>query len=275
MTYVLNSQLNFLMSLFTTKPISQMLPSFHLSKFFFTCLLFFIVIASHTYAQRAIPPHGGVWVRDEASLLSPAAVGQLEAILKGYRDSTSNQIALYIIPTLDGDDIDDYANRVFTEWKLGDEKKDNGVLWLIAVNDRKQRIEVGLGLEGNLTDALSSRINRNEVAPFFREGNYDAGIQAGLTGIMKAIEGTYVNEDPPRRKKGKRSPIASILIIIAILVLMSRRKGGGGGGGGYWSAAMLGTMLGSSMGRSSGSWDSGSDFGGGGFSGGGGSSDSW
>ena len=214
-------------------------------------------------------------MRDEAGLLSPSTVGQLEVILKGYRDSTSNQIALYIIPTLDGDDIDDYSNRVFKEWKLGDEKKDNGVLWLIAVNDRKQRIEVGLGLEGNLTDALSSRINRNEVAPYFREGNYDAGIQAGLTGIMKAIQGTYVNEDPPRRKSKKRSPIATILIFIVLIIIMSRRKGGGGGGG-YWSAALLGTMLGSSMGRSSGSWgDSGSDFGGGGFSGGGGSSDSW
>ncbi len=262
-------------NLFPTKPISQMYLSSPFSKIFFA-FAFIFILSGHTYAQRAIPPHGGVWVRDEANLLSPAAVGQLEAILKGYRDSTSNQIALYIIPTLDGDDIDDYANRVFTKWKLGDEKKDNGVLWLIAVNDRKQRIEVGLGLEGNLTDALSSRINRNEVAPFFREGNYDAGIQAGLTGMMKAIEGTYVNEDPPRRKKGKRSPIASILIILAIIVMMSRRKGGGGGGGGgYWSAAMLGTMLGGSMGRSSGSWDSGSDFGGGGFSGGGGSSDSW
>ncbi len=239
------------------------------------CLLFFVVLSAQSIAQRAIPQHGGVWVHDEANLLSPSMVGQLEAILKGYRDSTSNQIALYIIPSLEGDDIDDYANRVFTEWKLGDEKKDNGVLWLIALNDRQQRIEVGLGLEGNLTDALSSRINRNEVAPYFREGNYDAGIQAGLTGIMKAIQGTYVNEDPPRRKSKKRSPIASILIIIAIIVMMSRRKGGRGGGGGYWSAAMLGTLLGSSMGRSSGSWGSGSDFGGGGFSGGGGSSDSW
>ena len=239
-------------------------------------LLFTIFLTSSFLAtsQRAIPPHGGVWVHDEANLLSPSSIGQLEAILKGYRDSTSNQIALYSIATLDGDDIDDYANRVFTEWKLGDKKKDNGVLWLIAVNDRKQRIEVGLGLEGNLTDALSSRINRNEVAPYFREGNYDAGIQAGLVGIMKAIQGTYVNEDPPQRRSKKRSPIASILIIIAIIVMMSRRKGGGGGGG-YWSAAMLGTLLGSGMGRSSGSWGSGSDFGGGGFSGGGGSSDSW
>ncbi|MBK5277913.1 MAG: TPM domain-containing protein [Bacteroidia bacterium] len=240
-------------------------------------LLFFpfLFLSLLGLSQRTIPPHGGVWVHDEASLLSPAAISQLESILKGYRDSTSNQIALYIIPTLDGDDIDDYANRVFSEWKLGDEKKDNGVLWLIAVNDRRQRIEVGFGLEGNLTDALSSRINRNEVAPFFREGNYDAGIQAGLVGIMKAIQGTYVNEDPPRKRSKKRSPIASLLIIIAIIVLMSRRKGGGGGGGGYWSAAMLGTMLGSGMGRSSGSWGSGGDFGGGGFSGGGGSSDSW
>lgn len=242
-----------------------------------TYTIFFVILSVQSIAQRAIPPHGGVWIHDEANLLSPSSISQLEAILKGYRDSTSNQIALYIIPTLDGDDIDDYANRVFTEWKLGDAKKDNGVLWLIAVNDRKQRIEVGLGLEGNLTDALSSRINRNEVAPYFREGNYDAGIQAGLVGIMKAINGTYVNEDPPqRRSKKKRSPIASILIIIAIIVMMSRRKGGGGGGGGgYWSAAMLGTLLGSGMGRSSGSWGSGSDFGGGGFSGGGGSSDSW
>lgn len=216
-------------------------------------------------------------MHDEASLLNPSIVGQLEIILKGYRDSTSNQIALYIIPSLDGDDIDDYANRVFAEWKLGDEKKDNGVLWLIAVNDRKQRIEVGLGLEGYLTDAMSSRINRNEVAPYFRQGNYDAGIQAGLGAIMKTIKGTYVNEDPPStRRKSKRSPLASIIIIIAIIVLMSRRKGGGGGGGGgYWTAAMMGSMLGGGMSRSSGSWDSGSDFGGGGFSGGGGSSDSW
>lgn len=267
---------DFSMSLLSIKTTSPMHSSSHVSKIFFACTFIFIILSGQLSAQRAIPAHGGVWVRDEANLISPAAVGQLEAILKGYRDSTSNQIALYIIPTLDGDDIDDYANRVFKEWKLGDEKKDNGVLWLIAVNDRKQRIEVGLGLEGNLTDALSSRINRNEVAPFFREGNYDAGIQAGLTGIMKAIEGTYVNEDPPRRKKGKRSPFASILIIIAIIVIMSRKKGGGGGGGGgYWSAAMLGGMLGSNMGRSSGSWDSGSDYGGGGFSGGGGSSDSW
>lgn len=239
-------------------------------------LLFFLTTSFVTFSQRDIPPHGGVWVHDDANILSPSTKAELEAVLKHHRDSTSNQIAVLLVPSLDGDDIDDYANRVFQEWKLGDEKKDNGVLFLIAMQDKKMRIEVGYGLEGTLTDALSSRINRNEVSPYFRTGDYENGVKAGVVAIIKAIQGTYVNEDPPTsRRKGKRSPLGSIIIIIIILVVMSRRKGGGGGGGGYWSAAMLGGMLGSSMGRSSGSWDSGSDFGGGGFSGGGGSSDSW
>jgi uncharacterized protein len=245
-------------------------------KYFLLIILFTSSLL--TFAQRAIPPHGGVWVHDDANVLSPATKSELEAMLKYHRDSTSNQIAVLVIPSLDGDDIDDYAVRVFTEWKLGQEKKDNGVLFLIAMQDKKMRIEVGYGLEGTLTDALSSRINRNEVSPYFRTGDYESGVKAGVVAIIKAIQGTYVNEDPPTtRRKGKRSPFGSIIIIIIIIALMARRKGGGGGGGGYWSAAMLGGLLGNSMGRSSGSWDSGggSDFGGGGFSGGGGSSDSW
>ena len=239
-------------------------------------LLIFLTSSLLSFSQRAIPPHGGEWVHDEANVLSASTKAELEAILKHHRDSTSNQIAVLVIPSLEGDDIDDYGVRVFKEWKLGQEKKDNGVLFLIAMQDKKMRIEVGYGLEGTLTDALSSRINRNEVSPYFRTGDYENGVKAGVIAIIKAIQGTYVNEDPPTtRRKSKRSPIGSIIIIIIIIALMSRRKGGGGGGGGYWSAAMLGGLLGSSMGRSSGSWDSGGDFGGGGFSGGGGSSDSW
>ncbi len=252
--------------------LDYQMPSLVRSLFYFL----FVLISAQAFAQRAIPPHGGEWVHDEANVLSASTKAELETILKHHRDSTSNQIAVYLIPSLEGDDIDDYANRVFAEWKLGQEKKDNGVLFLIAMQDKKMRIEVGYGLEGVLTDALSSRINRNEVSPHFRAGDYEGGVKAGVVAIIKSIQGTYVNEDPPTtRRKGKRSPIGSIIIIIIIIALMSRRKGGGGGGGGYWSAAMLGSLLGNSMGRSSGSWGSGSDFGGGGFSGGGGSSDSW
>lgn len=242
---------------------------------FFLILFFFLFLLIPAVAQRSIPPHGGVWVHDEAGVLSAGAKAQMEAILKAERDSTSNQIAVYIIPSMDGDDIDDYAVRVFKEWKLGQEKKDNGVLFLIAMQDRLMRIEVGYGLEGVLTDALSSRINRNEVAPYFRQGNYEAGIQAGTLAIIKAISGEYVNNEPPITKRKKKSPWSTVIFIVLMILFMSRKnKGGGSGMGGYWTAAMMGSMLGGA-GRGSGGWGGGGDFGGGGFSGGGGSSDSW
>lgn len=242
---------------------------------FFLLLFFAFLLLTPAAAQRNIPAHGGIWVHDEAGVLSAGAKAQLEALLKAERDSTSNQIAVYIIPSLDGEDIDDYAVRVFKEWKLGQEKKDNGVLFLIAMEDRLMRIEVGYGLEGVLTDALSSRINRNEVAPYFRQGNYEAGIQAGTFAIIKTISGEYVNDAPPVAKRKKKSPWSTIIFIVLMILFMSRRnRGGGSGMGGYWTAAMMGSMLGGS-GRGSGGWGGGGDFGGGGFSGGGGSSDSW
>ena len=241
------------------------------------CFLVAIVLLlnASAFAQRAVPAHGGVWVHDEANVLSPGTIAQLEQILKAERDSTSNQIAILIVPSLEGEDIDGFGIRVADAWKAGDVKKDNGVIFIVSIQDRKMRIEVGQGLEGVLTDALSSRINRNEVAPQFRQGNYDAGILAGTIAIIQAIKGTYVNENPPQRsKRGGRSPWATLILIIIIIIALSRRKGGGGGMGGYWAAGMAGSLLGGG-GRSGGSWGGGSDFGGGGGFGGGGSSDSW
>ncbi len=223
-----------------------------------------------SFAQRAVPDHGGVWVHDEANVLSASTKAQLEAVLKAERDSTSNQIAILIIPSLEGDDIDSYGIRVAEEWKLGTKDNDNGVLLLIAIKDRKVRIDVGQGLEGVLTDAMSSRINRNEIAPRFRQGDYDGGVQAGVIAIIQTIKGQYVNTDPPQRKRSGRSPWLTVVFIIVILIIMSRRRGGGGIGG-YWAA---GTLLGGG-GGSDDSWSSGSDYGGGGSFGGGGSSDSW
>jgi uncharacterized protein len=240
------------------------------------CFLVAIVLLlnASAIAQREVPAHGGVWVHDEANVLSPGTIAQLEQILKAERDSTSNQIAILIVPSLEGEDIDGFGIRVADAWKAGDVKKDNGVIFIVSIQDRKMRIEVGQGLEGVLTDALSSRINRNEVAPQFRQGNYDAGILAGTIAIIQAIKGTYVNESPPQRgKRGSRSPWGTVLLIIIIIIAMSRRKGGGGGMGGYWAAGAAGALLGGA-GRSD-SWGSGSDFGGGGGFGGGGSSDSW
>lgn len=245
----------------------------------FFALLFLLFSSVDLYSQRQVPEQGGIWVRDEANVLSPGVAGQLEAALKAHRDSTSNQIAVYIIPSLDGDDIDSYANRVFNEWKLGNAEKDNGALFLISITDKLMRIEVGQGLEGVLTDAQSSRINRNQVAPRFREGDYDGGVVQGVGAIIQTIAGTYVNEEPQQqqRRSSKRSPITTIIVLIVIFLIARRRGGGGGGSGGYMARGLMGGMMMGGFGRSSGSWGGGGggDFGGGGFSGGGGSSDSW
>lgn len=232
-------------------------------------ILFSTVLA----AQKNVPEHGGHWVHDYAGILSQQTIGQLEAMLKAERDSTSNQIAVLIMKNLEGGDIDEYANRVFNTWKLGDEKKDNGVLFLIAMDERLMRIETGTGLEGVLTDLQSSRINRNEVAPYFRQGQYEEGIVHGVFSIIQTIKGEYKNDSPVKQKvKRGRSPLVTVIIIVLIVIFAMRRRSGPGGG--YWTAG--GGYIGGGGnwggGGSSGSWG---DFGGGGFSGGGGSSDSW
>lgn len=241
-------------------------------------LVFLFIVPVTVLGQRSVPEHGGYWVHDEAGILSTQTKAELENILKAERDSTSNQIAVLIIKSLEGESLEEYSLRVAEQWKIGQKTKDNGVLLIIAMKERQMRIESGYGLEGSLTDAMSSRINRNEIAPRFREGNYDEGVKAGVMAIIQVIKGEYKNDDPqPTRRKSKRgSPLFTLIIIIAVIILMARRKGGGGGGG-YWSSGggWIGPMGGGGFGSSSGSWGGGGDFGGGGGFGGGGSSDSW
>jgi len=141
--------------------------------------------------ERKIPELWGLHVHDDAHALSSSTVDALEAKLVKYEDSTSNQIAILLIPSLEGEVLEDYALRVAEKWKLGQENKDNGALLLIAVNDRKMRIEVGQGLEGVLTDAMCSRIMRNELSPAFRKDDYDGGVNAAVQAMISAIGGEY------------------------------------------------------------------------------------
>lgn len=157
-------------------------------------IVFFLLVflSVQATAQRAIPELWGHRMHDEAHILSSTTIDELENKLKLHEDSTTNQIAVLIIPSLDGDVLEEYAIRVAHDtWKLGQAGNDNGVLLLIAVDDRKMRIEVGQGLEGVLTDALTSRIIRNEIAPHFREQNYDAGVKAGVDAIIDGIGNEY------------------------------------------------------------------------------------
>jgi uncharacterized protein len=158
----------------------------------FLLLTLFFGLTHAAFSQREIPELWGVRVHDEAKVLSAETIAQIESQLKIHEDSTSNQIAILIIPSLAGEAIEDYSLRVAVKWKLGKKDKDNGVLLLVATDDRKMRIEVGYGLEGVLPDAICSQIIRHEMAPNFRRGDYDAGITAAVNAIVANIAGEYV-----------------------------------------------------------------------------------
>ena len=153
-------------------------------------LLGLLFLATPGVAQE-VPALTGRVV-DRADVLSAQTEAAITTLLKAHEDSTSNQIAVLTIRSLDGAVLEEYSLAVATTWGLGTAANDNGVLLLIAVDDRKMRIEVGDGLEGDLPDAVAGRIIRNEIAPRFREGDFDAGVLAGVQAIIGAIEGSYV-----------------------------------------------------------------------------------
>ncbi len=145
-------------------------------------------------AQPAIPALSGRIV-DRASILSEETEREITALLAQHEDSTSNQIAVLTIPSLEGANLESYSLDVARTWALGRGDRNNGVLLLIAYNDRKMRIEVGYGLEGDLPDALAKRIIDYEMTPAFRNGDFDGGTLNGVQSIVGTIEGTYVPAD--------------------------------------------------------------------------------
>ncbi|MGC3948223.1 MAG: TPM domain-containing protein [Chryseolinea sp.] len=186
-------------------------------------LLVWLLTAGGTIAgfgQRAVPELWGLHVHDDAHVLSSEAIDRLEHQLDLYEDSTSNQLAILVIPSLDGDVLEQYSLRVAEAWRLGQSDKDNGALLLIALNDRKMRIEVGQGLEGVLTDAVCSRIIWNEIAPPFRQGNYDQGITAGVNSMIAAIGGEYTATDADADGNADFSLKEKVLIGLFLFVVL-------------------------------------------------------
>lgn len=149
------------------------------------------VLAAITSAPSAEIPYLSGRVNDYAGILSPATVQHLSQLLKEHEDSTSNQVVVLTVTSLEGDVLEEYSIRVVENWKLGQKGKDNGVLLLVARDDRKVRIEVGRGLEGDLTDATCGAIIRREIIPRFKQGDYDAGVTGGVEAVLAAIGGSY------------------------------------------------------------------------------------
>lgn len=243
-------------------------------------LIIACLLLCHAIAVAGIPPKPNPprLVNDLAGMLSEQQASNLEFKLRQYNDSTSTQIAVVTITDLEGYDVADYAVRLALEWGIGQKGKNNGLLLLIAKNDRKIRIETGYGLEGALTDALSSRIIRNEISPAFKSGNFYEGIDAGTDAIIKALAGEYKSSKKSKKGGGGvGATIFVVLLIIIVLILVNKNKGKGnrfGGGMGPFFPIFPSSGRGSSWGSFSGGSGSFGGFGGGSF-GGGGSSGSW
>jgi len=229
-----------------------------------------------------VPPLPDRRINDYAGALTPAQRDVLEQKLIQREHGASNQVVVAIFRSLDGESLEDFSIRLAQAWRVGQKGLDNGVIFLVFVDDRKMRIEVGYGLEANLTDAVSSSILRDVVAPRFREGRIADGISAGLDAIDQAIAGTYRQPVRSARPKQSIDPFTLLLLvfvfgglgmaIIPALFYRSGRRAGWTGGGAGWGGPYIG---GGGWSGGSGSSDSGGFSGGGGSFGGGGSSGSW
>lgn len=210
-------------------------------------------------------------INDETGTLSRNELRTLEKILFDFENETSNQIVVLIVPTLAGYSLEDYTYRLAEKNKVGKKGRDNGILLLIAKEDRQMRIEVGYGLEGVLTDALSSQIIRRVIAPRFSEGDFYGGISHGLEAIIAATKGEFKGEGNRNNIK-TFSPLVIILLIL-FFGIFPRIFGGGRrssiGSRGYNSSFPWWGGFGGGGGSSGGSFGGGGGFGG--FSGGGGS----
>lgn len=212
-------------------------------------------------------------VVDDAGLLSPQARARMEALSVEHEKQTGNQVVIATVKSTGGYEIEQYANELFRAWALGDKKKNNGVLLLVTTEPRRVRIEVGYGLEGELTDLQSKLIIANTIVPAFKKGDYDTGLTNATVQILRTLGGkpsgadsvpTAMEEAPS--DQGGGIPIVAILILLFVFGRflwplffiggMGGGFGGRGGGFGGWGGGGFG----------------GGGFGGGGFSGGGGSS---
>ncbi|MET0391025.1 MAG: TPM domain-containing protein [Polyangiales bacterium] len=214
-------------------------------------------------------------VNDHVGLLPAEAAQQLETRLSNFEASTKHQFALLVVPSIGDTPIEEYALKVAEAWRLGDQKRDDGLLLIIAQRERKMRIEVGYGLEGEIPDAVASRVIRDVLRPAFKRGDYTYGIAAAFDVLIRSAGGD--GEAPPQptqRAVGSRGGghggggIPFFLIAVVVFVIFHALSGGFSRGrgrrGGYFGPIGFG---GGGFGGGGGGWGGG---GGGGFSGGGG-----
>lgn len=265
-----------------------------------------IVLTTLVCFGQKFPPRSNTLVTDYTNSLSADDKQKLENKLVAFNDSTSTQVAVVLIKSVGDYDISEYGALLIRDWGIGQKGKNNGVLVLAAINDRKVTIQTGYGVEGSLTDAATQQIIQQDIKPNFRAGDYYKGLDLATDDIIKYTKGEFKadpqdnNQRTKRKRDGGGSPAIVIVIIVIVLIMIFRNRGGGGGGqiiGGRGGASpfwwfLAGNLLGGGGrrggdgwgggfggGSSGGGWGGGGGGGfggfGGGSAGGGGSSGSW
>ncbi len=264
----------------------------------YLCLLILFLNLSISYSQTdnqkplsENPTQFRKYVVDETSTLTQDQINNLLKKLQDEERTTTNQIIVYMIPSLNGESLEDVSIRLAEKNKIGKKDRNNGVLMLVVKDDRKIRIEVGYGLEGVLTDAVSSKIMRNDITPSFKAGNFYEGINKGVDAIIATIKGEYTADKSSKDTQNSNSnstccfgmPIFIIIIFGFIFIsiigsllrrifgvgrtLYSGRRGWGGGGFGGFGGFGGGGSSGGGGGFGGFSGGGGGSFGGGGASG--------
>jgi uncharacterized protein len=252
-----------------------------------------LVIVLSGFAQE-LPEKSNTLVTDYTNTLTSEQKQSLESKLVAFADSSSTQIAVVIIHSIGQYDVNEYAQKLGRAWGIGQKDKNNGIVVLVALDDRKLSIQTGYGVEGALPDIITQQIRTREINPRFKAGDYYGGLDAGTDAIIKYTKGEYKAEKKATSgNKEGGSPYGFIVIVVVVILFMIFRKGGGGGGsqvigsrGGaspfWWLLAGSALGRGSSGGGGWGGFSGGGGSGGGGFGGfgggsfgGGGSGGSW
>jgi uncharacterized protein len=183
-------------------------------------LLIFVLLCLPFAADGLDVPSLQGYVNDYAGMISPSVKSKIEEELRAFERSDSTQIVILIIPSLEGEGIEEFSIKVAEAWKVGQQRKDNGVLLIVSKQERKIRIEVGRGLEGKLTDLMAGRIIDQVIKPRFKQGDFDGGFITGVSALIDATRGEFKAEQRPvqRRQKGL-PPFLSFLLFFGIFVL--------------------------------------------------------
>ena len=193
-------------------------------------LIFFLWCLPYSACALEVPKLQG-YVNDYAGMISPLAKSKIEEKLRAFEQSDSTQIVILTVPSLEGENIEEFGIKVGEAWKIGKKGKDNGILFIVSKQERKIRIEVGYGLEGKLTDLTAGRIIDLVINPRFKQEDFDGGFIAGVSSLIDATRGEFRAEPRPARRGQKGiSPFLSIVLFFGIFTLLmgsaSRALGG-------------------------------------------------